>query len=77
MCATSRKIELSVKPIIFLLQIDFGGIRRGSEKVPIHGRESCDYDIVVGKALSEDKLLNTVYFQKNGIRYFQNEKIHL
>ena len=55
----------------------FEGIRRGSEKVPIHGRESCDYDIVVGKALSEDKLLNTVYFQKNGMRYFQNENIHL
>ena len=51
MCATSRKIELSVKPIIFLLQMYFEGIRRGSEKVPIHGWESCDYDIVVSKAL--------------------------
>ena len=29
----------------------FEGIRRGSEKVPIHGWESYDYDIVVSKAL--------------------------
>ena len=38
-CATSKKLELSVKPTIFLLQIYFGGIRRGSEKVLIHGTE--------------------------------------
>ena len=38
MCATSRKIELSVKPITFLSQIYFGSTRRGSDKVPIHGK---------------------------------------
>ena len=27
-------------------------------------RESCDYDIVKGKALLEDKALKTVYFNK-------------
>ena len=55
MCASFRKIELSVKPIIFLLQIYFGGTRRGSD---------CDNDIVMSKALREDKALNTFYFEK-------------
>ena len=27
-------------------------------------QENCDYDIAVGKALHEDKALNTVYFEK-------------
>ena len=27
-------------------------------------QEDCDYDIAVGKALHEDKALNTVYFEK-------------
>ena len=54
-----------VKPIIFLLQIYSESTRRGSDKVPIHlERESCDYDMVMGKALREDKALNTVYFEK-------------
>ena len=26
-------------------------------------RESCDYDIVMGKSLSEDEALNTFYFE--------------
>ena len=55
MCASFRKIELSVKPIIFLLQIYFGCTRRGSDY---------DNDIVMGKALREDKALNTFYFEK-------------
>ena len=27
-------------------------------------QENCDYDIAVGKALHDDKALNTVYFEK-------------
>ena len=27
-------------------------------------QENCDYDTAVGKALHEDKALNTVYFEK-------------
>ena len=27
-------------------------------------QENCEYDIVMGKALREDKALNTVYFEK-------------
>ena len=67
MCATSREIELSVKPIIFLLQIYFGGNRRESDKAIkflFMEQENCDYDIAVGKALHKDKALNTVYFEK-------------
>ena len=65
MCATSRKIEPSVKPITFLSQIYFRGTRRGSDKVVIHGTgKLCDYDIVMGKVLRQDKVLNTVYFGK-------------
>lgn len=61
MCATSREIEFSVKPTIFLSQIYFGGTRRGSNKVLIHGAgKPCDYDIVIGKALREEKALNTI-----------------
>ena len=64
MCAPHREIELLVKLITFLLQIYFQGTRRGSDKVPIPERESCDQDIVMGKALREDKALNAVYFEK-------------
>ena len=35
-------------------------------------RESCDKDIPMGKALREDKALNTVFFQKNRMSCFQN-----
>ena len=48
-----EKNQTFVKPIIFLLQIYFGGTRRGSD---------CDNDIVMSKALREDKALNTFYF---------------
>ena len=64
MCATSSGIELSVKPMIFHLQIHFGGTRRGSDKVPIHGTGSFDYDIVKGKALPKDEALNTRFISK-------------
>ena len=58
MCATSRKIEPSVKPITFLSRIYFRGTRRGSDKVVIHGTgKLCDYDIVMGKVLRQDKAL--------------------
>ena len=60
MCATSREIELSVQPTIFLLQIYI--YRRYSPRKEainflfmITERESCDYDIVMGKSLSEDE----------------------
>ena len=56
-----KKIEPSAKPITFLSQIYFGGTRRGSNKVLIHGAgKPCDYDIVIGKALREEKALNTI-----------------
>ena len=64
MCAPHREIELLVKLITFLLQIYFRGTRRGSDKVPIHGTGNCDQDIVMGKAVREDKALNAVYFEK-------------
>ena len=36
-----------------------------SDKVLIHGTgRPCDYDIVMGKALREDKVSNTVYSEK-------------
>ena len=68
MCATSREIELSVQPTIFLLQIYIYiyiyiyTYRRYSPRKEaikflfmITERESCDYDIVMGKSLSEDE----------------------
>ena len=65
MCATSRKIELSVKPITILSQIYFESTRRGSDKVPIHGKGKLWlWYIVMGKALREDKASNTVYFEE-------------
>lgn len=36
-CTTSREIELSVRPIIFSLQIYFVGTRRGSDIFPVRG----------------------------------------
>ena len=72
MCATSREIELSVQPTIFPLQIYIYiyTYRRYSPRKEaikflfmITERESCDYDIVMGKSLSEDEALNTFYFE--------------
>lgn len=63
-CTTSREIELSVRPIIFSLQIYFVGTRRGSDIFPVCGRERCHYDSVMDKALLGDRELNIVYFEK-------------
>ena len=59
-----EKIELSVKWITFLLQIYLDELADEAIKFLFVERESCDYDIVMGKALREDKVLNTVYFEK-------------
>ena len=33
-------------------------------RFPVQGTVNCDYDIVMGKALREDKALKIVYFEK-------------
>ena len=73
MCATSREIELSVQPTIFLLQIYIYiyiyiyrrySPRNEAIKFLFTERESCDYDIVMGKSLREDEALNTFFTSK-------------
>ena len=65
MCTTLRKLELLAKLITFHLKIYFGGTHWGNDKFPIHGTgKQCDYDIVMGKVVREDKSLNTVYSKK-------------
>ena len=64
MCTIKKKIELSVKSIVFLLQIYLDELADEAIKFLFMERESCDYDIVMGKALRGDKASNTVYFEK-------------
>ena len=64
-CAPYRKkVELSVNSITFLLQIYLDELADEAIKFLFMERESCDYDIVMGKAVRGDKASNTVYFEK-------------
>ena len=53
-----------VKPIISFYRYILKVLAEEAIKFLFMERESCDYDMVMGKALREDKALNTVYFEK-------------
>ena len=75
MCATSRKIELSVKPITCLSQIYFGGTRRGSDKISYSlnsNGKAMTLIIVMDEALSQDKNVKHRLDQKNEMSFYQN-----
>ena len=62
MCATSREVELSIKPIFYRYILEV--LAEDAIKFLFMERENCDYEIPMGKALREDKALNTIYFEK-------------
>ena len=53
-----------VKPIISFYRYILKVLAEEAIKFLFMERESCDYDMVMGKVLREDKALNTVYFEK-------------
>ena len=61
-CATSREVELSVKPIFYRYILEV--LAEEAIKFLFMERESCDKNLPMGKALREDKALNTIYFEK-------------
>ena len=61
MCV-SREVELLVKAIFY--RYIYEVLAEKAIKFLSMERESCDKDIPMGKALREEKALNTVYFEK-------------
>ena len=59
-----KKIELSVKSITYLSQIYLDELADEAIKFLFVEWESCDNDIVMGKAVRGDKASNTVFFEK-------------
>ena len=61
MCV-SREVELLVKAIFYRYIQEV--LAEKAIKFLFMERENCDKDIPMGKALREDKALNTIYFEK-------------